>query len=425
MAEYVLALSYGNYIIQNGGTDKVIREHRDMFNKSGCNYLFIFPVVRTLRFGNHKKEIRFWGMNINSEFIGIFSYKKLCVELKKIQEKNECLATFIHHMWRVKEKELMQICKMNDTPIFYYLHDFYSICNNCNFTNESGKFCGYSFNEEKCNEKCGYYYLSKENRRVFAELMETFGERIICIAPSENTKNIFLKNFRKYEAHFRVIEHQRCAEVEKLAVKNEEKLRVAFIGAQAAIKGWNDFKNIKDMLIIPEVELFYLGTGTDIPNGVKHINVSVREQGNMAMQEALRNNKIDVVLLLSCWPETYSYTYYESLSAGCYVIAYKSGGNIAEQVMKRGNGKVFNDFIELDRYIGDFEKLKDDVLKYKNSGEDIPSTLVPNDEIIKMVKSNISILESINMNNKFYHRACIAELLYRIQNRRKFNGMQK
>ena len=60
------------------------------------------------------------------------------------------------------------------------------------------------------------------------------------------------------------------------------------------------------------------------------------------MVNAIKKNDIDIVFLWSPWPETYSYTFFESYISGANVITCKDSGNIAYQVQKLKCGKVFN-----------------------------------------------------------------------------------
>ena len=58
------------------------------------------------------------------------------------------------------------------------------------------------------------------------------------------------------------------------------------------------------------------------------------------MTKALRDNDIQVALLWAKWPETYSYTFYESLSANLYIITNRVSGNITNQVEERRCGMI-------------------------------------------------------------------------------------
>ena len=408
MRQYVLALSYGNFLIQNGGTDKVIREHCKMFNDVNCDYIFVFPVIRKIKLGKKEKNIRFWGLNINEKFIGLFAFNKLIVELDSFP-KELCRAIFVHHTWRIEYQEIFKICELNKTPIYYYLHDFQSICANRNFVDGNNIFCGYSLNGLRCKEDCKFHAESILNREAFQKMIFTLGNRIHCIGPSLNTKELFQLSFPSCASSIISIDHQKCESYAKVPMYNHKKIRIAYIGAQVPIKGWDDFKGLLD-------ELFYLGTGTDIPSGVKSIRVSVREQGETAMLDALKDNEIDVVLLLSCWPETYSYTYYESFSAGCFVLTYESSGNMADQVIKNGNGKVFSRVEEVGEYLTKTDFVCDDIEKYQRSELKIPTRLIPNDEIVNWIITDSVSEKGNGYLCSPYRRAMIPEIIYKLVN---------
>ena len=74
------------------------------------------------------------------------------------------------------------------------------------------------------------------------------------------------------------------------------------------------------------------------------------------MVDALRKEPVDCVLLWSVWPETYSYTHYESFASNIFVITNRQSGKIAKQVEERGNGIVLNDEKELFRQLPTSER---------------------------------------------------------------------
>lgn len=425
MREFVLSISYGNYLIQNGGTDKVIREHCKIFNRVNTNYLFAFPIQQKKKVGVKEISLHFWGLNLDQHLVGLFTFNNLIKVLNNYQTENKCKAIFIHHTWRVEENEIKKFLRLNKSPIYFYLHDFHMICDNNNFMDRVDHFCGYGVNTFDCSDKCKDYSASCQNKMLFKHIMEENKDRICCVAPSENTKHIFVSTFPTYKNKFKCIEHQKPIQYRYLEPHREGRLRIAFIGAQNNIKGWGDFKALVKNLEKNDTDLYYFGTGEDILTGVKSVRVSVREQGDTAMQEALQANKIDVVLLLSCWPETYSYTFYESLSAGCFVIAYECSGNIVDQVKQKKCGRIFKSFQELKHYLGNADKLKNDVYEYRHSESQIPIRVVPNDEIVKMVGTDSSKGELSHEKGIFSRRAYVAELAYRLRNRRKLNGSKK
>ena len=65
------------------------------------------------------------------------------------------------------------------------------------------------------------------------------------------------------------------------------------------------------------------------------------------MVELLRDHEIDIVAILSPWPETFSYVTFEALAAGCDIVALADSGNVAATVRQTARGRVFDSEDEL------------------------------------------------------------------------------
>ncbi len=426
MSDFVISISYGNYLIQNGGTDKVIREHRDLFAEYGVDYIFLFPVARTIKIGKLSKTIRYWGINRNTDFIGLF---KLDGVLGYIGEQaklgNQCRAIFVHHTWRVQVNDLRTILEYIKVPIYFYLHDFHSICDGKNMINQDGNYCGYGLNHFICSSSCVYHTASQKNIENLRTLVDSFNDRLIFIAPSDNTRDIYRNTFIEHKDKFVTIPHQKLnGEYKRNPLGSP--IKVAFIGKQVSLKGWDDYKAlVSSMSSSGDYDFYYLGTGTDTPDNVKATEVSVREQGPDAMMNALRSLGIDVVLLLSRWPETYSYTYFEAYAAGCFVVTYACSGNMADMVKQNHNGIVIDNKDQLMALLHDSNSLTKCMTDFFKKYPRFPLALKVNDEIVRVIlrsEIHIGIYDTQEFRTK---RQLLAETLYRRQNRSALNKLRK
>ena len=61
----------------------------------------------------------------------------------------------------------------------------------------------------------------------------------------------------------------------------------------------------------------------------------------------LRENATDIVLVLSTWPETFSFVAHEALVAGAAIICLTDSGNVAALVNRTGRGRVVENETEL------------------------------------------------------------------------------
>jgi len=62
-----------------------------------------------------------------------------------------------------------------------------------------------------------------------------------------------------------------------------------------------------------------------------------------AMAKALSIDNIDIAVLWSLCPETFSFTAYEARAAGCFIVTTESSGNIARLVRETEYGMVLPD----------------------------------------------------------------------------------
>lgn len=419
--DFVLSVSYGNYLINHGGTDKVIREHEQLYQAKGISYLFLFPVGS--RGTPSGKSTRVWGVNLDGHFLGLFTHTGVRNSLiYSCGHGLRCKGIFIHHLWRVDEEALDRLLDAVDAPIYYYLHDLRAVCNNHNNNNclnPDHVFCGFGIKHKECAENCQYKAMAQNYRVVFREFLQRYSHRINMIAPSKSVKRIYATAFTNFENCIQVIPHQReCGAICRMPRSPERKLKVAFVGAQNVLKGWDQFKLLlKQPGMTDKYEFYYMGGGLDAPDGVTMVDVSVQRDGQDAMVNALKSHEIDIALLLSCWPETYSYTYFESYAAGCYVVTLNVSGNIADMVIEKGNGVAVASTEELMDYFADPHRVRQEILTFEHRSKELPQSLVQNPEILELVENGCDNPNVVKL--RLSGRRHGYEVIYRFINRKK------
>lgn len=70
---------------------------------------------------------------------------------------------------------------------------------------------------------------------------------------------------------------------------------------------------------------------------------AVTRSDRHAAIDLLRRHAVDLVLLLSTWPETFSFVAHEAMVAGAYIICLPDSGNVAAVVRQTGRGCVLAD----------------------------------------------------------------------------------
>lgn len=383
--EFVLAVSHGDYTKGAGGTDKVILAHQGLLNENGKSLVHICPWSMK---GILKKKI--WLVHIDGEEIGTFTNKRLINYLQLLLFRGYSLIDiFIHHLKDISIIDLKKLLDKFEVPIYFYLHDYFSICPFAGLVDSEGNYCGSGFpNKEKC-ANCTHIINADEKRtEEIKEMFFSFSNRLQFIAPSDNTKENWIKDYPQYKDKVRVIYHQTFVGVytgNSDKINDDGMIRIAFVGYQRRHKGWEEWKKaVNSNKGNCNYEFYQFGWGNEQLKNCKQVVVDFKEDLN-AMIYALRNNKIHCAVIWSMLPETYSYTYYEALAANCFIITTPYSGNVCYQTKTRKNGIVAEDLVNI---LKNDNILRDRINQYRTNGHSTPDKLVENIELITLLTSH-------------------------------------
>lgn len=361
---FILAISHSDYLTNLGGTEKFIQAEEAMFKEEKISYIQIFP----LKTPNLHLSNQYVGVNIDSIPAGYFSIFQLGYLLGLLQNNNliDQMATHIHHLLNFSfsaVEYLLNHCHARE--IRFYLHDYYSICPQFNLLLNDKEYCRITKNSSLCNRCCW----GKEKASHDQLIQNLFkGREISFISPSENTKEIWGKNHPDLLDRIIIYPHQIIDTGTKIQDRPENnKIRIAFIGYQQSNKGWNVWKKLVNGTNHNHFEFFHLGSAYKKINKVSLVPISFINDGHESMIKSLMEYNIDIAFLWSIWPETYSFTFFESLMAGCFVITNKNSGNIAAQVKKYSNGIAFDTEPDLFNFFQNHDQVTKVLIEFQKS----------------------------------------------------------
>jgi glycosyltransferase involved in cell wall biosynthesis len=125
-------------------------------------------------------------------------------------------------------------------------------------------------------------------------------------------------------------------------VEEQVQISVAFVGFPSANKGWPVFCELVEQLEGDSRYTFYqfaaAGAAT-LPN-VTFVTTEVTGGDRKATTRLLNKHCIDLVVMLSPWPETFSFVAHEALAAGALIVCLANSGNVAALVRATGCGVV-------------------------------------------------------------------------------------
>ena len=243
-----------------------------------------------------------------------YGYKKM---IEEILEQYGVSYVHIHHLIG-HCFSLIDACEDKKIKYAVTLHDYYLIEAKVGII------------EEKVGSGDNKEIDLKEWRKNSKRLLEKSSE---VFAPSKYVKDVFERFFQI--KNIRVIEHGVNIEKNEKTWELTNVWNIAFVGVMCPHKGIELLEGIvKDAPSNLKIHLF----GT-LPKGKKYgknfVNHGRYERGELS--ELLKKNKIDLVCILSLWPETYSYTATEAIASGVPVVSFDLGA-IGERISNNNLG---------------------------------------------------------------------------------------
>jgi len=241
---------------------------------------------------------------------------------------------------------LIEVAKNRKKKVCLTLHEYYFWCINCIML--APDFCWFQTNEENCYEclsRNGYKVCRgfMTERRSYINYLFQIVDKIIV--PSFYVRHVLMGLYGGVSV-------KKCAVVELGIDKNllangreerepkkEGTLHIAFVGNFLYYKGNMTFlelmKNYKNSETIHFSIIGNIFDPSLVPS-YKNLNVMGGYARNNVVA-TIHEARPDIILLLSNWPETFSYTLSEAIASGVPVIATDSGA-LRERVSKEAVG---------------------------------------------------------------------------------------
>lgn len=226
--------------------------------------------------------------------------------------------------------DIFNIPKLLGIPLIFTVHDFYYICPTFHMVDESGIYCkGCELDQEREGCLKNHPYIDHPNfdkeilNRWRYEFLRVKPNIDLFIFPSFSARDIFSSFFEIKEDKCRVIYHgtylDRRESPYRPKIRNT--LRVGMLGSMLRHKGEPLINVILKTIGDNNIQFYHFGDGNLRARNL--INYGPYERSKIL--DTLREHEIDVMLLLSTWPETFSYTLSESIAAGIPPIVTNMG----------------------------------------------------------------------------------------------------
>ncbi|WP_150465531.1 glycosyltransferase family 4 protein [Francisella sp. SYW-2] len=360
----VLSFSHDNYAKHVGGVQLCILDEQEHLNENDIVYIHFSPsIVRSYLLNHQNYNLN---ITINGLSIGAFNSIQLLKSLEVLKKNTSYL--IVHSLLGHSVETIIKISKLLAfRKSFFWIHDYFSICEGYNLLRNSLSYCGAPHYASQACNICFYGQKRKKHISMIAELFDNISFDVL--APSIFARNLWMEKSNYKYNQISVLNHRSVSTT--INVRNRDKsksIKIAYIGHSVFHKGWHIFKELYNKFKDDcRYEFIHIGSNIhDFIGEIKFVEVSANKDDFNLMQKSIANECVDIAFLWSTWPETYNIVAYEALAAGASIITNKNSGNIASLVETESCGIVFNDEQELMTGFdsGKIETLMDEIEVY-------------------------------------------------------------
>jgi GT2 family glycosyltransferase len=231
------------------------------------------------------------------------------------------------------------------------IHDFYMICPNYTLLNHKDKYCDIPDDLDECKACLKSNFDGKvflDDSIDISKWRESWGEiisitdNILCF--SNSSKEILLKAYRDIDKEkIEVIPHQPQHQLEPLLLdENRDIKTIGILGSINKAKGADTVKELVERIERDNLDINIVLIGEiSSPIISPKFKVTGRYQRDR-LTKLIEHHKIDIFLIPSIWPETFSYTTQEIMMMDMPLMVFNIGAP-AERVKEYRKGVVLED----------------------------------------------------------------------------------
>lgn len=337
-----LTFSHDDFVRNVGGLQLCVQREAAALAREGGRHVHVYPaepwpIVRP------SGEPSRLGVLLDGVKVGVFQGAQIAAALGDALGDHGAARSFaIHSMLGQTAEETIAIVEACGLEAgWFWLHDFASLCAGVHLLRNDVADCGAPAPESAACGVCVYQPRRMAHIEAHALLFERL--RLTLASPSQAALDAWRAGWRHAAAAEVVHPHARLVPVEAPAVIHNGPLRVAFLGAPAAHKGWRAFRDLAlrhegD----PRYSFHHLGASADAGAPIDFHPVRAGPDDPEAMTRVLGELAPDVALIWPLCQETFSFTAYEAAAAGAAVVTNPDSGNVAAFVAATGLGEVLS-----------------------------------------------------------------------------------
>ncbi len=347
----MISISHDNYRSVTGGVQYCVQHEEETATRQGVLYLALHPLVPLPRLAHINEEPdAAVCILLNGKMVGNVRMKGLIEAAKSWRRDFKQTDVVIHHLLGHSPEQVARLVStLGKERCWLWLHDFFTICPSATLQRNNISFCGAPKQSSNACRVCLY---GEERINHRARIEALFRDLSVdVIAPSKFTADYWTERSGLSPASLIIRDHVTIDWIESTIQSPpvSETITVAFVGYPATHKGWPAFEKIvrcyggKDK----RFSFVYLGSSPVSLDHIERIPVSVTAADPDAMIRAIAERGVDIVLHWSTCPETFSFSTFEALAGGAFVLTNPLSGNVAVTVRRLERGAVLTDEVDL------------------------------------------------------------------------------
>ena len=285
--------------------------------------------------------------------------------------------------------DIFTVAKEQNIPVITTIHDYYYVCPMIHLVDENNICCICDISLDKCKKCISRSMKLPEDfildwRREFGNALNTCDQ---VVFPTKSVSDLLSRYYDIPAEKKVIIEHG--LKIEATSDMDQyhfnDKFHIAFIGGLSQIKGREIFYKLARSNDLREKVKWSIIGISDIHSAPAYyqednIHIYGMYDGFNELRQIYENDRIDLVILPTICPETYSYTLSEAWALGVPAVVSNLGA-LKERVEKTGGGWIVDslDYISFKLKILKILNSKEDYLKKKQAVKQI--TLKTTDEM--------------------------------------------
>lgn len=352
-AGLVVSVSHDRYTRSVGGVQILVSDEQKAFNARNETYLHIAPAAARLMLAPPGGEPLIH-LTMDGADCGLTTYADLARALADLVPVMPAARRFVVHclLGHQIDPLIALHAALGPAAAVFWVNDYEAACVGYNLLRNDVAFCGGPPPGSMACRVCVYGEDRDEHLAQVGRLFAAVPFHVV--APSEAALAVWTAAARLPHLSVQVHEYARirpgAARYGMLGASPrgtpDNPVRVGFVGYAVPNKGWPAFAQVAAALGgHPGYRLFHLTALASNPPlpGVETVLAKVGPDARGATTDALAAASIDLVLVLSPWPETFCLVAYEAIAAGADVVTLPGSGNVAGMVLARGRGLVMPD----------------------------------------------------------------------------------